>query len=89
MTEQERLSRIETGLESLSENDHRIFERLESLEENDRRIVEKLENISNQIREFDIRIDTYQKASQQVVNLAFGLIVAATAAIIVPAILNR
>ena len=53
MTEQERLSRSETGLESLSENDHRIFERLESLEENDRRIVEKLENISNQIREFD------------------------------------
>ncbi len=35
------------------------------------------------------RIEISQKSSQQVVNLAFGLIVATTAAIIVPAILAR
>lgn len=35
------------------------------------------------------RVEIYQQSSQQVVNLAFGLIVATTAAIILPAILAR
>jgi archaellum component FlaC len=68
---------------------NRIEERLERLEGNDQRIEQKLGDLSTQIREFDLRIDTYQKAYQQVVNLAFGLIVAATAAIVIPAVLNR
>jgi prefoldin subunit 5 len=75
MTEQEQLAEIKALILGLNE-------RVEHLEE-------KNDRISQQIREFDIRIDTYQKASQQVVNLAFGLIVAATASIIVPAIINR
>jgi prefoldin subunit 5 len=75
MTEQEQLAEIKALILGLNE-------RVEHLEE-------KNDQISQQIREFDIRIDTYQKASQQVVNLAFGLIVAATASIIVPAIINR
>jgi len=36
----------------------------------------------------NVRVDTYQKASTQVVNLAFGLIVTATATIIASTILR-
>lgn len=75
MTEQEQLAEIKALIIGVNE-------RVEHLEE-------KNDKISKQIREFDIRIDTYQKSSQQVINLAFGLIVAATASIIVPAIINR
>jgi hypothetical protein len=35
------------------------------------------------------RVETYQKSSQQVVNLAFSLILAATAAIVIPTVLGR
>ena len=35
------------------------------------------------------RVEIYQKASQQVVNLAFGLILTAALAIIIPVVTNR
>jgi predicted nucleic acid-binding Zn-ribbon protein len=82
MTEQEQLAEIKALV--LETN-----EKVEHLEKNFEHLEKKNDQISQQIKEFDIRIDAYQKASQQVVNLAFGLIVAATASIIVPAIINR
>jgi hypothetical protein len=45
--------------------------------------------VITQIHELSVSIDTYQKTYQQVVNLAFGLIVAATAAIVIPAVLGK
>ncbi len=35
---------------------------------------------------YDAKLDAYQKASNQVVNLAFGLIITAVLAIIIPAV---
>lgn len=52
-------------------------------------IKETLEKLVNEQEKFNIRIETYQKSSQQVVNLAFGLILTSALAIIIPAVLNR
>ena len=37
---------------------------------------------------YDAKLDAYQKASTQVVNLAFGLIITAVLAIIIPAVIG-
>ena len=81
MTEADRLERIEQRLTTLEETDQRIEKVLENL-------VQQNENLIQQNREFNLRLETYQKASQQVVNLAFSLIVTAAAAIIIPALIS-
>lgn len=48
-----------------------------------------VENLKTETQRTNDRVEIYQRSSNQVVNLAFGLIVATTAAIIVPAILSR
>ena len=82
MTEEEfqkittsRLDKIEETLETNTSRLDRIEETLEKL------VVEQ--------EKFNIRIETYQKSSQQVVNLAFGLILTSALAIIIPAVVNR
>lgn len=58
---------------------------LRSFEEIDKRFKEfdkKFDKLDFDIKEANIRIDTYQKSSVQVVNLAFGLISAAAAVVI-------
>lgn len=59
-------------------------------------INERLNKLDTDIKTLDIKqlesntkIDVYQKASNQVVNLAFALISAATVTVIVSAVLNR
>ena len=82
MTEQEfqttttrRLDKIESTLE-------RLVTEQEKLLTNQEKLV-------NEQEKFNIRIETYQKSSQQVVNLAFGLILTSALAIIIPAVINR
>ena len=53
------------------------------------KIEETLEKLVIEQEKFNIRIETYQKSSQQVVNLAFGLIITSALAIIIPAVVNR
>ena len=79
MTESEQLAEIKALIEK---NNRGIEQRLDHLEA-------KTDDINQRLKEFDIRIETYQKASQQVVNLAFSLIIAATAAIVIPAVFGR
>ncbi|MEA5476987.1 hypothetical protein VB774_05080 [Pseudanabaena galeata UHCC 0370] len=58
---------------------------LRSFEEIDKRFKEfdkKFDKLDFDIKEANIRIDAYQKSSVQVVNLAFGLISAAAAVVI-------
>ena len=73
--ENSRLDRIESLLERLTIDVGELKEDVEGLEK--------------EVRENNIKVEIYQKSSQQVVNLAFSLILAATAAIIIPAILSR
>ena len=63
--------------------------RLDKIEETLEKLVNKQEKLVNEQEKFNIRIETYQKSSQQVVNLAFGLILTSALAIIIPAVLNR
>ena len=51
---------------------------LRKFEEFDKRF----DKLDGEIKEANIRIDAYQKSSTQVVNLAFGLISAASAVVI-------
>lgn len=58
-------------------------------------VLERLDRIDTDLGQLkqeqalsNVRIDTYQKASQQVVNLAFGLIVTATVTIIATTVLK-
>ena len=67
----------------------KIEETLEKLVNNQEKLVKEQEKLVNEQEKFNIRIETYQKSSQQVVNLAFGLILTSTLAIIIPAVLNR
>jgi capsule polysaccharide export protein KpsE/RkpR len=48
-----------------------------------------VDGIKQEMRENNIRVDTYQKASTQVVNLAFSLIASATVTLIVTSVFRR
>ena len=75
MTEQEQLAAIKKLFEQTNQRiDH---------------LAKDVEDLKQETARTNDRIETYQKASQQVVNLAFSLIVAATAAIVIPAVVGR
>ncbi|MDJ0599644.1 MAG: hypothetical protein QNJ37_12480 [Crocosphaera sp.] len=86
MTESEQLAEIK---ELIEKNNRGLEERFDHLEAKTDDINEKLKEMDVRFREFDIRIETYQKASQQVVNLAFSLIIATAAAIVIPAVFGK
>jgi flagellar biosynthesis/type III secretory pathway chaperone len=52
-------------------------------------LTEDVESLKQENARTNDRVETYQKSSQQVVNLAFSLILAATAAIVIPTVLGR
>ena len=78
----ERLDRIESQLEN-------VVKSLGHLTTNVEKLTTDVEQLKQEVTRTNDRVEIYQKASQQVVNLAFGLIVAATAAIVVPAVFSR
>jgi acetolactate synthase small subunit len=74
-SDNQRLDRIDTSLNAQGD-------RLNQIENT-------LEKLISKIDVYDSKLDAYQKASQQVVNIAFGLLATATFAIIIPAVLAR
>ncbi|WP_254048043.1 hypothetical protein [Synechococcus sp. BDU 130192] len=72
-----------------SEKLDRIEATLEKLGSEISSLGDKVGKLDGDVRIINDRVDTYQKASTQVVNLAFSLIVAATLAIIIPIIFGR
>jgi septal ring factor EnvC (AmiA/AmiB activator) len=77
-----RLDQIAEDLESQGQRLVRIEKRFDSFENT-------LTNLVTEIKIYDSKLDTYQKASQQIVNIAFGLLATSALAIIIPAVLNR
>lgn len=61
-------------------------DRLDQVESRLDKITGAIEALTEQVKESNLKVDLYQKASQQVVNLAFGLLSVAALAIIVPAL---
>ncbi len=50
-------------------------------------LEKEIHTLKQEIKALQLQVDIYQTASQQVVNLAFSLIVGATIAIVVKAVL--
>ncbi len=69
---------------------------MQSTEDFQQQVLNRLDKLDREIQSLDLKqlesntkIDAYQKASNQVVNLAFALISAATVTVIVSAVLQR
>ncbi|AGF51246.1 ssr2422 [Synechocystis sp. PCC 6803] len=77
--------RLEQISEDLEAQRHSLNEQGQRLD----RIETILTNLVTEIKIYDSKLDTYQKASQQIVNIAFGLLATSALAIIIPAVLNR
>ncbi|MEB3213697.1 MAG: hypothetical protein VKL39_20280 [Leptolyngbyaceae bacterium] len=58
-----------------------VLERLDKLST-------EVDGLKQELAQTNVRVDAYQKASTQVVNLAFGLIATATLTIIVSTVLK-
>lgn len=84
MTDNEN-SRLDQIVEDLETQGHTLNEQGQRLD----RIETVLTNLVTEIKIYDSKLDTYQKASQQIVNIAFGLLATSALAIIIPAVLNR
>ena len=82
MTEQEFQTTTTSRLDKIEET-------LEKLVTEQEKLLTNQEKLVNEQEKFNIRIETYQKSSQQVVNLGFGLILTSALAIIIPAVINR
>jgi hypothetical protein len=67
----------------------KVLSSLERIDEDLASIKSELSAVKQEQNLFNVRIDTYQKASGQVVNLAFGLISTAVFAILVNVVINR
>ena len=77
--------RLEQISEDLEAQRHSLNEQGQRLD----RIETILTNLVTEIKIYDSKLDTYQKASQQIVNIAFGHLATSALAIIIPAVLNR
>ncbi len=69
---------------------------MQSTEDFQQQVLNKLDKLDREIQPVDVKqlesntkIDAYQKASNQVVHLAFALISAATVTVIVSAVLQK
>ena len=69
---------------------------MQSTEDFQQQVLSRLDKLDREIQSLDLKqlesnnkIDAYQKASNQVVNLAFALISAATVTVIISAVLQR
>lgn len=61
----------------------------ESLENKLSSIEQKLDKLTQENEQTNTRVDAYQKASTQVVNLAFSLIASATITLIITSVFKR
>lgn len=85
----QRLEQISQDLESQGGRLDRIETTLENQGGRLDRIETALGSLITEIKIYDGKLDAYQKASQQVVNIAFGLLATAALSVIIPAVLNK
>ena len=105
MTDSEQLAEIKAlinhlteDVESLKQETAKTNERVEAYQKDSQQseikalinhLTEDVESLKQETARTNDRVETYQKSSKQVVNLAFSLILAATAAIVIPTVLGR
>ena len=64
-------------------------ERLDKIESSLEKLVTEIDTLKEETIKTNERVEIYQKASQQVVNLAFSLILTATITIVAQVIINH
>ena len=96
MTDSEQLAEIKSLIHHLDQNMGALTHDVESLKHDVGALTHDVESLKHDVESLtqettktNDRVETYQKASTQVVNLAFSLILAATAAIVIPVVLGR
>ena len=96
MTDSDRLDKIETtlgqlviGISKLSTSFEHLSQDVEHLSQDVEHLSQDVETLKQETTRTNERVEVYQKASQQVVNLAFSLVLTATIAIIVQGVINR
>ena len=70
-------------------NDASTNERLDKIENTLLDLTNEIKEMKVRGEAYDAKLNAYQRASTQVVNLAFGLIITAVLAIIIPAVTGR
>lgn len=89
MTDSEQLAEIKSLIQHLVTDVEGLKSDVSGLKTDVSCLKTDVETLSVELTRTNDRVEIYQRSSQQVVNLAFGLIVAATAAIVVPAVMAR
>jgi len=85
----DRLDHIEASLDTNNQRMTRIETTLETVVQSLSKLDTDVKGLSERVDRTNDRVEIYQKASTQVVNLAFGLLATASAAIIIPVLLRR
>lgn len=65
-----------------------VESRLDDIENTLLSLTAQLKEMKIRGEAYDSKLDAYQRASSQVINLAFGLIITAVLAIIIPAVVG-
>ena len=82
MSQEDFQQQVLRSFEAIEKRFEEIDKRFEEIDKRFQEFDKKFDKLDFNIKEANIRIDAYQKSSGQVVNLAFGLISAAAAVVI-------
>jgi len=82
MSQEDFQQQVLRSFEEINKRFEGIDKRFEGIDKSFQAFDKKFDKLDFDIKEANIRIDAYQKSSVQVVNLAFGLISAAAAVVI-------
>lgn len=82
------VSGVETRLDHVENRLSHVETKLDKIDVTLLRLSSELTEIKVRGEAYDAKLDAYQRASVQVVNLAFGLIITAVLAIIIPAVIG-
>jgi uncharacterized protein YoxC len=85
----ELLEGLSTNVEILTKDVEGLKQDFEGLKQDVGILKQDVEGLKQETTRTNDKVEIYQKASQQIVNLAFGLLLTASLAIIIPAVLNR
>jgi outer membrane murein-binding lipoprotein Lpp len=77
----ERLDRLSTDVDKLTTDVDKLTTDVDKL-------ATDVDKLNQELSQTNVRVDAYQKASNQVVNLAFGLIATATLTILISTVLS-
>ncbi|MEO1388061.1 MAG: hypothetical protein AAFV85_11885 [Cyanobacteria bacterium J06634_6] len=89
LSSDDRFDRIEQKLDILADTVGSVSTRVDTLSTRVDTLSTRVDTLSTEVERSNDKFDTYQKATQWVVQLAFTLIASATITVILSTVLNR